>query len=176
MERVPLMYQGRPIGDLRAKTEGEDTCFFAVCRLPEKGLWCLWAVGSGGELRLGVPEGENGAEARLNRRFSRRMTAPLGRLRCGELRRAAATEEKRKWEETAQPETLFRTPWLRRALSGVRGARTCRMGKLLALALPFSQEKPFPLVPLFCFACVRSIGGSDYAVFAFDENEWPVVP
>ena len=123
---------------------------------------------------MGLAEG--GAEARLHRRFSHRRTAPRGRLRCGERRPAAAPEEKETWEEAPQPETLFRTPWLRRALSDVRGARTCRRGALRLLALPFSREKPFPLTPLFCFACVKSICGGDYVVFTFDDKEWPVAP
>lgn len=174
MERVPLLYQGRSLGEVTAQKEGEDTCFRAVCRLPEKGLWCLWAVGSEGELRLGVPEG--GEEACLARRFSRRLTAPLGRLLRGELRLAVQPEEKPGWEAAPRPESLFRTPWLRRALAGQQGAMVCRTGKQCRLALPFSPEKPFPLPGLFCFACIRPIGGADYAVFTFDGQEWPVVP
>lgn len=169
MERVPVLHQGRPMGELTARREGEDTCFCALCRGPEQGLWCLWAVGSGGELRLGLPE--NG---RLARRFSPRLTAPLGQLRYGELRPAAPPKEKESWQSVPDPAALFQTPWLRQALTGQRGAMTCQTGQLRRLALPFSREKPFPLPSLFCLASIRTISGAVYAVFTFDGKEWPV--
>lgn len=171
MERVPVLYQGRPMGELTARQEGEDTCFCALCRGPEQGLWCLWAVGSGGELRLGLPE--NG---RLARRFSPRLTSPLGQLRYGELRPAAPPKKQEHWQSAADPAALFQTPWLRKALSSQQGVLTCRRGEQRFLALPFSREKPFPLPSLFCFASIRTIGAAAYAVFAFDGKEWPIDP
>ena len=170
MERVPLLYGGKPIGELLARSEGTDTCFEAHCRLPGKGLWCLWAVGSGGELRLGVPE-SGGPDAAFGRRFSQRMTAPLGRLVRGELRSAAA--EGACWDTVERPETLFRTAWLCRALAGRKDVLTRTALKRRYIALPFSVEKPFPLPPLFCFARIQTIRGQSCAVFAFDEAEWP---
>lgn len=174
MEKYPLLQSGKAVGELTVVREGEDTVFSARCRLGEGGLWCLWAVGSTGELRLGVPERGRG-EAVLSRRFSGRMTAPLGRISHGEVRNAAAPPRPQAWEEAPRPETLFRTPWLRRALNGRSGALTAPAGKGRLLALPFGAEDPFPLPSLFCLARVQTIRGRRYAVFAFDEKEWPVL-
>ena len=89
MDKFPLLLEGRPVGELITEREALYTWFDIRCRLPEKGLWQAWAVGDQGELRLGIPEPAEGRTA-LRRRFSRRMTEPLGRLLRGE-RRAAGT-------------------------------------------------------------------------------------
>ncbi|MBQ8389850.1 MAG: hypothetical protein IJX52_02585 [Oscillibacter sp.] len=172
MERFPLVCQGRPVGELTVRPEGEDTWFDVRCRLPEQDLWCIWAVGKEGTLRLGCPEQQSG-EVRLSRRFSRRMTAPLGRLSHGELRRAAQ-QKKDGWERVQSPEQLFRSPWLRKALQGRQGVLTRVQGKRRLVALPFSAEQPFPLAPLFCFARMTAIREGTYLVFAFGEGEAPV--
>ena len=89
MDKFPLLLEGRPVGELITEREALYTWFDIRCRLPEKGLWQAWAVGDQGELRLGVPEPAEGRTA-LRRRFSRRMTEPLGRLLRGELRPAGS--------------------------------------------------------------------------------------
>lgn len=172
MDKFPLMLEGRPAGELTAEREGLYTWFSARCPLPEAGLWCAWAVGDRGELRLGVlePEGSQGA---IRRRFSGRLTAPLGRLLRGEVRPAGAREPE-VWEPAPAPEQLFRAPWLRQRLKGVQGARTRRAGETRYLALPYDKAKPFPLTTLFCFARVRGLGGGAYVVYAFDGQDRPV--
>lgn len=171
MDKFPVLLDGRPNGELSVEQEGLYTCFSARCPLSE-GLWCAWAVGEQGELRLGVlePEGRQGC---IRRRFSRRLTAPLGRLLRGELRPAGAKEPE-VWEAVPDPERLFRAPWLRQRLRGVHGARTRTAGGRRWLALPCDPGKPFPLTTLFCFARLRRIGEAAYWVFAFDEREQPV--
>ena len=170
MDKYPLLWQGKSAGELTVAEEGLYTCFECVCRLPDKGIWCAWAVGTGGQLRLGVlePEGQRG---RIRRRFSRQMTAPVGKPVRGEVRPAGGSGV---WEEVAAPDTLFRTPWLRHQLRGVSGAMTGKQGNNRLLALPYDPAKPFPLPPLFCLARVRMIRGKPYVVYAFDEKEWPV--
>ena len=106
MDKFPLLWAGRPTGELTARQEALYTCFSARCALPEPGLWCAWAVGEGGELRLGVLE-PDGAEAVIQRRFSRRMTEPLGRLVRGERPRG---------------DRPGRTPPRRRSCSGAPGS------------------------------------------------------
>ena len=170
MEKFPILYQGRGIGELTVSREGEDTLFSAVCHLPDKELWCIWVVGEKESLRLGCPEGQGG---KLSRRFSHRMTAPLGRLRCGELRKAVSQECG--WETLRDPQRLFRTPWLWKALQEKQGVLTRMQGGCRLLALPFSPQLPFPLVSLFCFARIRKIREGTYAVFAFNGEEWPVI-
>ena len=171
MDKFPLLLEGSPAGELIAEPEGLYTWFSARCPLPD-GLWCAWAVGDRGELRLGVlkPEGTQGT---IRRRFSRQLTAPLGRLLRGEARPAGAREPET-WEPAPAPDQLFRAPWLRQRLKGVQGARTRRAGAVRYLALPYDRGKPFPLATLFCFARLRAIGGASYVVYAFDAQERPL--
>lgn len=176
MDKFPLLLDGRPAGELITEQEGLYTWFSARCPLPE-GLWCAWAVGDRGELRLGVlePEGRQGS---IRRRFSKQLTAPLGRLVRGEVRPAGVRAEDREsaadWKNVPDPARLFRAPWLRQRLQGARGALTRQAGEVRYLALPYDKCKPFPLTTLFCFAHLREIGSSTYVVYAFDGQERPV--
>lgn len=175
MDKFPLLLDGRAAGELTVERESLYTWFDARCRLPEEeGLWCAWAVGEKGSLRLGVLEPLE-REAVIRRRFSMRMTEPLGRLLRGEVR-PAAEEDRGTWQTVPDPEALFRAPWLRKRLRGTAGAlvRTGEGRKFLAL--PYDSGKSFPLPTLFCFASIRSINGGRYAVFAFDGQERPVFP
>lgn len=169
MDKFPLLWEGKAIGELSAEQEALYTWFTVRCRLPGEDIWCAWAVGDRGELRLGVVEPQNG----IRRRFSHQMTAPLGKLLRGELRPAGDRTEEN-WTAAPEPDRLFRTPWLRRQLRDVRGAltRTAEAGRFLAL--PYDEKQPFPLTPLFCLAQPRNIGGKRYLVYAFDGKEWPV--
>ena len=169
MDKFPLLWEGKAIGELSAEQETLYTWFTVRCRLPGEDIWCAWAVGDRGELRLGVVEPQNG----IRRRFSHQMTAPLGKLLRGELRPAGDRTEEN-WTAAPEPDRLFRTPWLRRQLRDVRGAltRTAEAGRFLAL--PYDEKQPFPLTPLFCLAQPRNIGGKRYLVYAFDGKEWPV--
>lgn len=174
MDKFPLLMEGRAAGELTAEREGLYTWFSARCPLPGEGLWCAWAVGDRGELRLGVLEPE-GTQGVIRRRFSGRLTAPLGRVLRGEARPAGAGERE-DWVPAPAPDQLFRAPWLRQRLSGTRGALTRQAGSVRQLALPYDRERPFPLTTLFCFAQLRRIGGAFYAVYAFDGEERPLFP
>lgn len=172
MDKYPLLLEGSPAGELTAVREGLYTRFTARCPLPE-GLWCAWIVGEGGELRLGVLEPQQGNQGGILRRFSDRMTAPLGRLLRGEVR-PAGQKEPEDWMAAPAPEKLFRSPWLCRLLRNMQGAQVRQSGGVCCLALPWDPKKPFPLPALFCFAHVRPIGEGMYAVFHFDGDERPV--
>ena len=70
MDKFPLIWAGVSAGELITERESLYTCFSARCRLPEEGqLWCAWAVGERGELRLGILE-PAGEQAEIRRRFS----------------------------------------------------------------------------------------------------------
>ena len=77
MDKFPLLLDGGPSGELTAEREALYTWFTARCPLPEEegALWCAWAVGDRGDLRLGVlePQGEGGGPGMIRRRFSRQM-------------------------------------------------------------------------------------------------------
>lgn len=172
VDKFPMLCDGRAVGELKVEREPLYTWFDARCRLPGEGLWCAWAVGENGPLRLGVLE-PAGREAVIRRRFSHRMTEPLGRLRHGEIR-TAAEENRDSWRTAPEPETLFQAPWLRKRLRGVKGALFRTEGGRKYLALPYDSGRPFPLPTLFCLASIRSVNGERYAVFAFDGEESPV--
>ena len=172
LDKFPLLWEGDSIGELAVERESLYTWFDVRCRLPGEGLLCAWAVGEGGSLRLGVLE-PLGREAGIRRRFSHRMTEPLGKLVRGEIRPAADGWEE--WKSVPDPETVFRAPWLRKRLRGMEGALILRPGEgRRYLALPYDSKRPFPLPTLFCLASVRTLNGVRYAVFAFDEEERPV--
>ena len=108
MDKFPLLRDGRPAGELIAEREALYTWFEARCPLPGEGLWCAWAVGDLGELRLGILE-PVGDLASIRRRFSARLTDPLGRLQWGEIRPACPAETGA-WTPLTAPEALFAPP------------------------------------------------------------------
>lgn len=175
MDKFPLLKDGVPAGELTTEREALYTWFTARGPLPDadgKTLWCAWIVGERDELRLGIlePSRDGGV---IRRRFSERMTRPLGRLLRGEIR-PAGVRETETWEAVTAPERLFRAPWLRQRLKGVQGVLTRSAGGCKYLALPYDKGKPFPLTTLFCFARVRPIGEKQYVVYAFDTGETPI--
>lgn len=170
MDKIPLCWCGKNRGELTTEQEALYLRFSARCRLPEPGLWCVWAVGEQGELRLGILE-PCGDEAYLCRRFSSRMTAPLGRLLRGELRPVVPVDRE-EWSPLRV--SLLETPWLRQQLQRVKGVLFRTKDGVRYLAVPYVPQQPFPLVSLFCFANVQTINGRPYAVFAFDREEQPV--
>lgn len=171
MDRFPVLWNGASAGELTTEREGLYTCFHVHCHPPENGVWCAWAVGEQGELRLGVLEPSGGAFV-LRRRFSDHMTVPAGRLLRGELRPAGQPSVQ--WGPAAEPEQLFSAAWLRRSVHGLSGAMTCTEGGVRCLALPYDPKAPFPLAELFCFARLRYLGEKVYVEFRFDEKDWPV--
>lgn len=173
MDKFPLLWDGNPAGELITERESLYTWFTARCRLPGEGLWCAWAVGDQGELRLGVLEPE-GEWAAIRRRFSDRMTAPLGKLLRGELRFAGEQAAPETWKPVAEPLQLFQAAWLRQRLRGVQGGLTRTEKECRYLALPYQPGKPFPLTTLFCFARIKPIGGKIYVIYAFNDQERPV--
>lgn len=171
MDKFPLLWEGTPVGELTTEREALYTWFSARCRLPEPGLWCVWAVGTEGELRIGVLE-PAGDHAGIRRRFSDRMTVPVGTLLRGELRGTVCRPER--WKPVEHPEQLFQTLWLKRQLRGTKNALLRKESSVRILAIPYDAAAPFPLPALFCFARILRIGTGIYAAFAFDEKDWPV--
>lgn len=171
MDKFPLYLEKKSVGELTVEPEALYTWFTARCPLPDQALWCAWAVGDAGELRLGILE-PAGGESVIRRRFSQQLTKPLGKLVRGEVRPAVSASGG-EWEHLSQPEQEFHTPWLRRCL----GQQKCllrRTGELRLVALPWDPKKPFALAPVFCFAALRRVQGREAAVVAFDPEEEPV--
>lgn len=175
MGKYPLIYAGKTIGELSTEQEGLYTWFSVSCHPPEDGVWCAWALGEKGELRLGVLE-PSGGQFAICRRFSGHQTEPLGTLLRGELRPVGERQKEAGWEPLLHPEQQFKTPWLCEQLRSCRGVLTRREGERRLLAFPWERGCPFPLVPLFCFAELACINGKSRLLFAFDREERPVFP
>ena len=171
MDKFPLMQGGVSVGELITEQEALYTWFEARCRLPGEGLWCAWAVGDRGELRLGVLEPVNG-KLTIRRRFSRRMTEPLGKLVQGELRPAAGEGT---WEPLENPSAYFHSAYIQNQLRGVEGVRTRQEGSCRYVAIPYDGRRPFPMTAMFCFARAGVVEGRRCIVFALNREEWPVV-
>ena len=175
MDRFPLCWKGKTVGEMDVERESLYTWFSVRGHLPEGGLWCAWAVGEQGELRLGVLE-PVGDQFQIRRNFSDRMCRPLGKLRRCEVRAAGAEAKEEAWLVVNTPEKLFSTPFLRQQLRGIQGVRTRTSQGLRWLAVEYDRKKPFPLPGLFCLAEIRKIGEREYVVYRFDSREWPVWP
>lgn len=166
MDRVPLLWEGTEVGELTMEPDALYTWFTARCRLPGEGLWHVWIVGDRGQVRLGIAEPQKG----IRRRLSRQTAAPLGTVLRGELRPAG--EEG--WHPAPEPDRMFQNPWLRQKLQGMAGVLTQKTGELRLLALPYREEQPFPLPPLFCLGQLRRISERTYIVYAFTADDRPV--
>lgn len=171
MDKYPLYLDGRPAGDLTVTPAGMYADYRAACPIPGPALLRAYLVGERSELLLGVLAPEGGAYT-IRRRLSRRETEKLGKL----LRCDARREGERPWEQAASPERLLKSPYFSHMLRGVPGVLTQRRGERLLVAIPYAAAKPFPLPPLFCFAKICRMEGESYAVFAFDDQERPLMP
>ncbi len=173
MDKVPLMFEGRAVGELTAVREGLYTRYSAVCRLPGEGVWCAWVLGERGELRIGVLE-PCGTEATISRRFSDRVTAPLGSLQSGELRPIGAGPASTDWKPIGRVEDWFHTSWLCDQLRHYRGVLAVREGERCRVAIPYDPRQPFPIPSLFCFAHVIQAAGQRCVVYIFNHAEHPI--
>lgn len=151
------------VGALRIAPDGPDTCFDISCRL-EPGLWRLYAEGTGGRLLLGVVEG--GTPVALCRRFSERLTQPLGTIVRAAAERSA---------DRPTPWRPLRELTLPKGFSFPETALGRRAGARLLVALPYEEGRPFPRTDLFCFARICRMQRGQWAVFAFDSSGCPVM-
>lgn len=95
---------------------------------------------------------------------------------AGVLQHAFATRgHPQGWREEKEPARLFsKDPILNEALSKVESCLFYPLHKGFRLAFPYHRKAPFVLLPLFCFAKVRNLGGGEYLVFSFDEKGKPI--
>ena len=171
MEKLDVLAEGRRVGAAALTEEGLYLRFTVDCEDVTSGPCRLVGVGDRGELRLGVPEPEGG-RLRLSRALSRRDCAAVGNLSRLELRLPEGQTPV--WEPL--PANAFRLPWLRARLGREKEVLFSRQGEIRLVALPFDLRRPFPWPELFCLARILSWQGRDWAVFAFDAGEMPVLP
>lgn len=173
MDKFPLLWEGKPVGEMTTCQNGQETVFSLWCDLPKEGLWSLWVVGTHGELRLGMPQVQD-ERGRLEKRFSRRMTDPLGRLLRGELRSTERKCASVVWKP-AREGSGFHTSWLARQLWNRPGVLWAGVGTGRLIAVPYEPKEPFPLMPMFCFVKLQMIQERPYLVLQLNEKEEPVL-
>ena len=160
---LPLLYQGQTVGELRMSAREGETCFEVTVSRPLQGIYRIIAQGEKSELLLGVLNGEQV----LRRCFSAAITGKAGKI-CAVHAEKSGAAPLREWRTVNAGEFPMLPQLPRAALCRRVGTRHC-------LALPWSEDEPFPLVELFCFARIRVMNGRSWAVFAFDEGGAPVM-
>ena len=168
MERFPVVCEGQASGEAEAVQE-RLYVRLTVRTAARNGLWCAWAVGDVGEVRIGVLEPSAG-ESVITRRVSGRTLAEAGRLERVEIRRAGET-----WRRAGRGERVFRSARFQRQLKDAEGALTRQDGDRRRVALAREDGQPFPVPELFCLARAARIGTRDYWVFTFDAEGKPVL-
>lgn len=153
----PLWLSGRVAGQLEVTAAGEDTLFRCGCPGLPPGLWRVLARGERASLPLGLL-----TEGRLSRRFSRRLTEPLGPLRGGVLE--SVLQESSPWRPARAEDCPLPLP---------PGSLCQRAGTRRRLALPYEPGAPFPLPELFCLARVCSMERRRWVLLCF-EGDVPV--
>ncbi len=154
---------GSVVGSVSVQRQGDDTLFAVTSRLPQ-GLWRIVAHGTAGELALGVLEGGGGT---LQRRFSRPLTDKLGAVQSVTAQRAGAQMES-EWQAcTCVPDHLPPLP---------PGSICKRVSGGRILALPWSDNAPFPWPSLFCLARVGIMSSRLWVFYTLDGSDMPVLP
>ena len=78
---------------------------------------------------------------------------------------AAKPEMPDGWSPTDNPGGLFHDPDFAQICRGVKGALTKQSDEYILLAVPVSQDEPFPMMPVFCFGDSGRIDGREYIIF-----------
>ena len=79
MDKYPVFREEQTVGELTVAPDALYTAFSVSCRGRE-GLWCAWAVGETGNLRIGVLEPENGCREQWEPLRPELLRSPY--LRC----------------------------------------------------------------------------------------------
>lgn len=74
-------------------------------------------------------------------------------------------EDEEGWYRAANPAMLFVDQDIGASCVGITDALTKKQEDCTLLAVPFSPDAPFSLMPIFCFGSSRLIGKSEYIVF-----------
>lgn len=173
MERVAVYCREACCGEAKLRADGARVEISVAMRDPGDGLYRAVLEGDRGELALGVLEPQGG-ELLLRRRPERNTVACVGRVRCVRAVCSYLFGQKQVWNRTEEPPELFRDDFIRRGLERCSHAWWRREQGELVVALPLKKDEPFPLVSLFCFACVQRVEDTLCAVYRFDERDMPV--
>jgi len=143
-----------------------------------RGLYKGWIRGDHGSLELGtlMPEHQ---ELRLRRSISLEQLKLSG---CWPIREGGTTLVHSfgngmlppGWQREENPRRLFpKDRILQEAAGRLKNCLVSFGQEGFSLAVPYGSARPFELIPVFCFARIRTFGGRQYAIFPFDEEGNP---
>lgn len=170
-------------GQLEITQEGAAVRLKVHCPLDESGLYKAWIHGKQGEYLLGtlIPERDHLV---LERTVSREELIragcwPVTGGKCILSFHFTDTENKYKsssWHWEHRPYQRLSDPVLAEAAASW-GSMLVREGiQGFQLAVPADPHHPFPLLPLFCLACIHLIDGQPHVVFSFLPSGEPELP
>ena len=186
MEYLPLFRGGNPAGDAILEYQPPYTRI-TIRTTSRSGLWRAWLIGESGEIKIGTLE-PRGHEFMITRKFSRQDLAPAGCLSRVELRPASESSGDLNGDLNSKLYPGFKSSGDSQSRSGLdslenlkspeklSGTLERRWNGLRYLAFPYERDKPFPRPDLFCFARLDDINARKYWIFAFNSENWPVIP
>lgn len=165
-------------GTMICRENGNRADLLIRVRNDGRGLFKAWIRGETGKLELGtlIPE-QN--ELRLRR------SVPLEKLKqagCWPIKESGINlihsfntgGLPQGWREEETPVRLFaKDPILGEAAAKLKGCLLCVSEEGFHLAVPYGSRRPFGMIPIFCFARIRTLGGKAYTVFSFNGEGCP---
>jgi len=176
MQRQIAMEGG---GTLTVSDEGIRVRLTVSRHDDHSGLYKVWLRGMQGKMLLGTLVPERGMLA-----LARTMPkAALEREGCWPLTGGEAVMaysfqnmdpfSEPGWEQMEHPDRLFHDPVLEQAARGLSHVLVRQEEDCFSLAVPFSTDQEFPLIPLFCLARVIQIGRRSCIMWKFEKNGIP---
>ena len=175
-ERYEVFYQGQSVGEVTLSQQGVYTLLSCTCGKVTGQITRLLCQNGQQTASVGVMMPE-GTRLVLGKRLTRSDLTRLGLtpestflLSEGQRRETGAQTDpdpapaEGMWAPCREPGTVFADPELQSACAGVRGALTRKQGDETLLAVPLGPDRPFPMMPVFCFGTCERIGGSTYLV------------
>jgi hypothetical protein len=143
-----------------------------------RGLLKAWIRGENGKIELGtlMPE-QNELRLRRSIPIEKLKQAGCWPIQDGGVNLIHAFSRgglPQGWREEEKPERLFsHDPILREAARKLKGCLYYVGQEGFHLAVPYGNRRPFGLIPIFCFAQIRTLAGKQYAVFSFNQEGAP---
>lgn len=75
------------------------------------------------------------------------------------------------WKSETEPGRFFSDSSISASCRGLEGCLSAGEGDISMLAVPVSQDAPFPLIPVFLYGSGEMIGGREYVVFKIKNGE-----
>lgn len=165
---------------MTVREEGTKISFSVRRADDHKGLYKVWIAGEkGNQMLLGTLSPEHGMLG-ISRTFSRTALEQEGcwPVLAGECHMSYPFTPERElqrgeWCWRNDVERLFCDSVLKVAAHRTEKALYRRCGDGFQLAIPFEWDRPFPFIPVFCFARIQSVMGRCCALWQFNEEGLP---